>query len=75
MKFYQQVRYVKRIELANFRDDFISIDGVMTSQIIRYDVKIWWRYISVKNVGFAMTLCRLFDLAEAIICANFCEFS
>ena len=75
MKFYQQVRSTKRSKFAKFRDDIINIDGVMTSLIIRHDVKIWWRHISVKNVGIALKLCRLFDLVVAIICTNFCEFS
>ena len=75
MKFYQQVRSMERSKLAKFQDDIISIDGVMTSLIIRHDVKIWWRHISVKNVGIALKLCRLFDLVVAIICINFWEFS
>ena len=66
---------MKRSKFAKFRDDIINIDGVMTSLIIRHDVKIWWRHISVKNVGIALKLCRLFDLVVAIICTNFCEFS
>ena len=75
MKFYQQVRSMKRNKFAKFRDHIINIDGVMTSLIIRHDVKILWRHISVKNVGIALKLCRLFDLVVAIICTNFCEFS
>ena len=74
MKIYQQVCSVKKSKSAKFPDD-ISIEGVMTSQIIWYDIKIWWRHISVKNVGIALKLCRLFDLVVAIICTNFCEFS
>ena len=74
MKFYQQVRSMERSKLAKFQDDIISIDGVMTSQNVRHDVKIWWRHISVKNVGIALKLCRLFDTVVAIICTNFCEF-
>ena len=38
MKYYQNVRFVKRSKLAKFRDDIISIDEVTTSQIIRHDV-------------------------------------
>ena len=60
MKFYQQVRSMERSKLAKFQDDIISIDGVMTSQIIQHDVKIWWRYNPVKNVGIAFRICRLF---------------
>ena len=75
MKSYQQVRFMERSKLAKFQDDIISIDEVMTSQNVRHDVKIWWRHISVKNVGIALKLCRLFDLVVAIICTNFCEFS
>ena len=45
MMFYQQVRSIKKSKLAKFQDDIISIDGVMTSQTIRHDVKIWWRQI------------------------------
>ena len=74
MKIFQQVCSVKRSKLAKFRDD-ISIEEVMTSQIFWYDIKIWWRHISVKNFGIALKLCRLFDLVIAIICTNFCEFS
>ena len=74
MKMYQQVCSVKRSKSAKFPDD-ISIEGVMTSQIIWYDIKIWWRHISIKNVGIALKLCRLFDLVIAIICTNSCEFS
>ena len=74
MKMYQQVCSVKRSKLAKFRDD-ISIEEVMTSHIFWYDIKIWWRHISVKNFGIALKLCRLFDLVVAIICTNFCEFS
>ena len=51
MKFYQQVCSVKRSKLAKFQDDITSIDGVMTSQIIRHDVKIWWRHISMARGG------------------------
>ena len=65
---------MKRSKYAKFRDDIINIDGVMTSLIIRHDVKIWWRHISVKNVGIALKLCRLFDLVVAIICTNFASF-
>ena len=68
MKFYQQVRSMKKSKLAKFQDHIISIDGVMTSQIIRHDVKIWWRQISVKNVGIALKLFRLFNLVIALIC-------
>ena len=75
MKFYQQVRSVERGKLAKFQDDIISIDGDMTSQIIRHDVKIWWRPISVKIFGITLKLCRRFDLVTAIICTNFFEFS
>ena len=74
IKFCQQVLSVKRSRLAKFRDDIISTDIVMTSQIIWHDVKIWWRYISVKNVGIALKFCRLFELVIAIICTNLCEF-
>ena len=52
-----------------------SLHGVITSQIIRHDVKIWWRHISVKNFGIALKLCRHFHSVVAIICTNFCEFS
>ena len=45
------IRYVNWIWLAKYRDDLISINKVMTSQIIRHEVKIGWRYISVKNDG------------------------
>ena len=41
MKFYQQMRSVKRSKLIKFQDDIFSIDIVMTSQIIRPNVKIW----------------------------------
>ena len=44
-------------------------------KIIRHDVKIWGRHISVENVGIALKLCRLFDFDVAIICINFWEFS
>ena len=67
MKFYQLVRSMKRSKFAKFRNDIINIDGVMTSLIIRHDVKILWRHISVKNVGIALKLCTLFDLVLAII--------
>ena len=46
MTFYQQILSMRRNKLANFRDDIISIDGVMTSQCIWHDVKIWWRHMS-----------------------------
>ena len=75
IKFYHQVCSMKRSKLIKFQSDVISIDEVMTSQIIRHDVKILRRHISVKNVGIALKLCRLFDLVVAIICTNFCEFS
>ena len=75
VKFYQQVRSIKRSKLAKFRDNIIFIDGVMMSQIIRHDVKIWWRHTSVNNFGIAMKLCILVDLVVAIICRKFCEFS
>ena len=65
---------MKRRKFAKFRDDIINIDGVMTSQIIRRDVKILWRHICVKNVGIALKLCRLFDPVIAIICTNFASF-
>ena len=69
MRFYQQIRSVKKSKLTEFRDDIIFINEVMTSQIIQHDVKIWWRRISVKNViviGIALKPCRLFDPAVAI---------
>ena len=53
MKVYQQVRSLKRSKLAKFRDEIISIEGVMTLQIIWLDIKIWWRHIFVKNVAIA----------------------
>ena len=74
MKYYQQVRSMEKSKLAKFQDDIISTDGVMTSQNVRHDVKIWWRHISVKNVGIALKLCRLFDPVVAIICTNFTSF-
>ena len=37
----QQMRSVKRSILIKFQDDIVSIDIVMTSQIIRPNVKIW----------------------------------
>ena len=69
MKFYQQIRSVKRSKLAELWDDIISVDGFMRSQIIRHDL------ISVKNVVITLKLCRLFDLGVGNICTNFCEFS
>ena len=75
MKFYQQVRSIKKSKLAKFQDHIISIDGAMTSQNVRHDVKMWWRHISVKNVGIAFILCRPFDPVVEIICPNFYEFS
>ena len=71
MKFYQQVRSIERSKLAKFQDDIISIDGVMTSQNVRHDVKIWWRHISVKNVGIALKLCRLFERSCVPIFVSF----
>ena len=56
---YQDVRSVKRIRLQKFGNNFISIDAVMTSIIFWYDVKIWWRHISIKNVKRAFQLCYL----------------
>ena len=32
--------FIERSRLAKFQDDIISIDGLMTSQIVRHDVKI-----------------------------------
>ena len=41
--------YVEK-KLAKFEDNIIYIDGVMTSQIILHDDKIWWHHISIKIV-------------------------
>ena len=51
LTFYQKLHSVKRYRLAEFLGDITSIDGVMTSQIIRHDVKLCWRHTSVKNIG------------------------
>ena len=72
--FIQQVRSIKRSKLTRFQDAIISKDGVMPSQIIRHDVRIWWRHIYVKNVDIALKLRRLFNLVIAIICTNFVIF-
>ena len=58
MKFYQQVRSVKKSKLAKFRDEIIKVDRVMTSHLIRHDVKIWLCHISINNVGIVLKLCR-----------------
>ena len=71
MKIYQQVRSKERSKFAKFLDNTISFDGVMTSQIVWNDVKIWWHHISVKNVDITLKLCRLFEPVVAIICINF----
>ena len=43
------------------------------SQINQHDLKIWW-YISLKNVGVAMKLCRLSCPVAAIISNNILSF-
>ena len=42
----------------------------MMSQITRHELKIWWRHISVKNVGIALNVCRLFNFVIEIICID-----
>ena len=76
MKFYQQVRYVKRSKFAKLRDDsIISWRHKLSEMTSKFDdVKIWWLHISVKNAGIALKLCRLFELVVAIICASFASF-
>ena len=39
LKYYQQVRFLKRNELAKFREDIIFVDRALTSQIIRHTSK------------------------------------
>ena len=59
---------MKKSKLTKFQDDFISIDGVMTSQFNptwrQNDVKNWWRHIYVKNVGIVLKLCRFSTLLQ-----------
>ena len=64
-----------RSRLAKLWEEIISIEVVMTSQIVRHDVKIWWRPISVKNIRIALKVCRLSWIGITIICITIWDFS
>ena len=75
MKLYQQIHSAKRSILAQFEEETLSIDRVLTSKNIRYEVKISWRKISIINVVVLLKLYRLSNLVLAIICTNLCNVS
>ena len=57
LKIYQQVRFLKKSKLAEFGEDTISVDEVMTSQIIQRTAE----FDDVLSLSFMSQLLRNFS--------------